>query len=525
MGGLPFGECLVESLGRALVRAEDRLRAVGLTGAQAFDALAAAVEERLGRTAEVTPEARALAAELPLDGEPLGLAYERFFADLFKGRRGQFFTPPPIVRLLVGRLGIAAGERVLDPTCGSGSLLVEALRSGARVRGIERDPRLARLARLHLELAGAEPDVRAADFFLAEAEPVDVVVANPPFSVAIDEPAILARYELGRGRRRAVSDVLFVEAIERWVRPGGRAGLVLPYGVLTNRRLAALRERIEQHWRRIAICALPEGVFRPFGGAAGRAILLWLERRGAEGRDARCRWGTITDPGYDPRRQQLRLTSNHEIDRLLGGEGWIDLPDGAWAPATEGEGRRVRSFAKLSEDRIRPSGAVRRADLADTDRSIGELLAVPADGAALAGQRQPIVPGDVLVARLRPGLGNVVVAGEAAVGSPEWIVLHPERLSHWLLHTLRTPTWRAGLPVTAGQTRPRTTAETVLDSAVAWPGEEVAQAIDALSSRLFAERARLRHQLQRLQDAVDRFAAGELDADGLRREITAIGSG
>src|SRR5262245_27866469 len=122
------------------------------------------MEERLGRTAEVTPEARALAADLPLDGEPLGLAYERFFADLFKGRRGQFFTPPPIVRLLVGRLSITAGETVLDPTCGSGSLLVEALRSGARVRGIERDPRLARLARLHLELAGAAPDVRAADF-------------------------------------------------------------------------------------------------------------------------------------------------------------------------------------------------------------------------------------------------------------------------------------------------------------------------------------------------------------------------
>ena len=88
----------METLGRALVHAEDRLRAAGLTGAQAFDALASAVEERLGMPAEVTPEARALAAALPLDGEPLGLAYERFFADLFKGRRGQFFTPPPIVR-------------------------------------------------------------------------------------------------------------------------------------------------------------------------------------------------------------------------------------------------------------------------------------------------------------------------------------------------------------------------------------------------------------------------------------------
>src|SRR5262245_9929824 len=110
----------MESLGRALVRAEDRLRAVGLTGAQAFDALASAMEERLGRAAEVLPEARALAADLPLEGEPLGLAYERFFADLFKGRRGQFFTPPPIARLLVGGVAIQQGETVIDPTCGSG---------------------------------------------------------------------------------------------------------------------------------------------------------------------------------------------------------------------------------------------------------------------------------------------------------------------------------------------------------------------------------------------------------------------
>jgi hypothetical protein len=174
------------------------------------------------------------------------------------------------------------------------------------------------------------------------------------------------------------------------------------------------------------------------------------------------------------------------------------------------------------QDRIRASGAMRRADLADTDRSTGELLAVPVAGDALEGARQAVAPGDVLVARLRPELGNVVVADQPAVGSPEWIVLRPERMSHWLLHALRTPTWRASLPVTAGQTRPRTTPDAVLDSAIAWPGEEIAQLVDAASSRVMTERARLRERLLQIQDAVDRFAAGDLDAEGLRREITAI---
>jgi hypothetical protein len=365
--------------------------------------------------------------------------------------------------------------------------------------------------------------VRTADFFLEEPEPVDAIVANPPFSVAIDDPAVLARFESGRGRKRVGSDVLFVEVIERWVRPGGRAALVLPFSVLSNRSMAAVRDRIDRHWRRIAICALPEGVFRPFGGAAGRAVLLWLERRGgAAERIVPCRWATLRDPGYDPRRQQLRVTSEREIDGLLAGEGWTDLPAGAWGPETAGEGRRVRSFATLAAERVRPTGPVLRADLADTDRTTGELLAVPTDGSELQGARQPLSAGDVLVARLRPALGNVVVADRPAVGSPEWIVLRPERWSHWLMHALRTPTWRDGLPVTDGQTRPRTTVEAVLDSAVAWPGDEIAQAVHELSADLLRERARLRAQLGELQIAIDRFAAGEIDAEGLMEAVGAI---
>ena len=52
-----------------------------------------------------------------------------------------------------------------------------------------------------------------ADFFAAEPDPVDVLVANPPFSVDVDDPAVLARFELGAGRTRVSSDRLFVEAM------------------------------------------------------------------------------------------------------------------------------------------------------------------------------------------------------------------------------------------------------------------------------------------------------------------------
>src|SRR5690606_10504378 len=129
---------------------------------------------------------------------------------LFKGKRGQYFTPRPLVDLLLDRVALAPGERVLDPTCGSGGFLVRAAQRGARVVGVELDPLLADLARLNLELAGCAGEVIAGDAFATdfssaraaprEIDPVDVVVANPPFSVAIRDPAVLDRYALARGR-------------------------------------------------------------------------------------------------------------------------------------------------------------------------------------------------------------------------------------------------------------------------------------------------------------------------------------
>lgn len=520
-----------------LVRAEERLRAEGLTGARAFEALVGALRARLGDDVVAQPVAAGLVAELPVDGvDLLGLAYERFFADLFKGRRGQYFTPRPLVELLLARAGVGAGDVVLDPTCGSGGFLVCAARRGARVRGIERDPLLADLAALNLRLAGFPADILTADFFATDPEPVDVVVANPPFSVVIDDRAVLDRHETGRGRARVLSDALFVEALARWVKPGGRAAIVLPSSILVNGSAEPLRDRLDADFVRVEACGLPEGVFRPFGGAAGRACLLWLRRRPAQ--RATARWADLADPGWDVRLQRFRATSTSAIEALGRGEGWADLPEGAWtppAPGLDGDHPRVADLAEVIEERVVPSRTPEAPfvaiDLADADRATGETRGTLVRGAEISGPRARMAPDDVLVARLRPELGNVALARSpeaavgALVGSPEWIVLRPRRHGHFLLHALRTPTWRAGLPVTGGQTRPRTSPEHVVAAGVPWPGEELASRIDSLSAELHEERARLRTRLDGVQAAVDRFASGELDAAGLAAEIDRLSVG
>lgn len=500
------------ALARGLVHAEARLRAAGLTGPAAFDVLVAGLRAR--RTHRPIPEVLADSLdELPLDGpvDLLGLAWERFFPDLFRGRHGQFFTPLPLVRLLLAHLDVR-GRQVLDPTCGPGSFLVEAARRGADVCGIEVDPSLTELARLNLELARVRGPVTRADFFATPADPVDVVVANPPFSVDITAPEVLSAYDLGRGRRRVPSDWLFVEALGRWVRPGGQAGAVLPWSTLANRTHAPLRERLRADFAVERVLALPEGVFRPFGGAAGRAALVWLRRRPAA--DAPTWWAALADPGYDVRSQSLRLTSPAEVDALAAGEGWAPLPEGRWFPAAVRAHTPVSALARARTRTVRLDGSpgVGLVELADADKRTGEVPVVR-DAAGTTGSKIAFATGDVLVSRLRPGLGNVALApahDAPLVGSTEWIPLEPAEHPHALLLCLRTPAWRAQLGSTEGQTRPRTTRDAVLAAGVRWPAPAVVARLDAAAACIHQQRSALLAELQGLQELVDAYARGEL---------------
>jgi SAM-dependent methyltransferase len=506
-------------VGGALREAEDRLRAAGLTGSRAFDALLEGLQARLGASTEASALALSATAEVPLSGDLLGLAYERFFPELFKGSRGQYFTPPPIVRLLLAVAGVGPGDDVLDPTCGGGGLLRAAADLGASVRGVEIDPYLAELARINLQLGGiVAPDVRCEDWFTSSAAPAGFVVANPPFSVAITAPTVLARYALARGKRRVSSEVLFAESLERAVVAGGVVAIVIPWSILHNPRYAPVRSRLAAAFEPLASVALPEGVFRPFGGAAGRAALLWMRRRPCAPPRA-VRFASLVDPGYDPRSVHIRTTSNGEIDALIAGSGWTDHPPGTWSPVERrGEGTTVGDLARIRAGRV--SGEVALVELADADRATGEVR----PRMASSGARPALKAEDVLVSRMRPELGNVAIAPTATrplAASPEWIALDAGSDARYLFHALRSPSFRAALPPTTGQTRPRTTAESVLAAPVRYPGKDVAERISAISRAITDERARLGVALASLQAAIDSWEAGELDADALEAILAA----
>lgn len=545
-----------ERFARALVDAETRLRAAGLGGRRAFAALVRHLAGRLGLSPEDWPEgpdapASARLEELPLTAELdlFGLAYERFFPDLFKGARGQYFTPRPLVELMVELADVRPGDRVLDPTCGSGGFLVAARARGADVEGVEVDPDLAALARLNLAVHGAPVRaVRTADFFAEAAEADhDVVLANPPFSVPVADPAVLSGYVLAAGRTRVASDVLFLEAALRALRPGGRLVTVLPYGVLTNRAAAPLRAWVEANAVREAVVSLPEGLFTPFGGTQARACVVALRRAPARAR--RCLAAVVREPGYELGTRTFRRRGRDELVglRLLvraerdGGPAprdgprarWLDHP--VWVPeVVVGEGTaaatprvRVGELAKLAGPAPAPlpGTPVTLLEFADADRGTGEVTGERVARAG-AGSGRPLAEGDVLFGRMRPELGNATIAGRSRPdlppnleGSGEWIALRADRDPEFLLVALRSEFTRAQLPATSGQTRPRVDAEAVLGLEVPDPGPEARAAIDRVMRRAKAQRRRLRMRMAAVEAAYAAFGRGEIGVEELMRRV------
>ena len=545
-----------EMFAASLRSAEDRLRASGLSGRRAYAALCRNLAMRLNipdhlwlEGPDAPDEARLERIPLTAELDLFGLAYERFFPEVFKAERGQYFTPRPLVELMADLARIRPGERVLDPTCGSGTFMVVAHSRGADVDGIEVDPELVALCRLNLALHGGNPRaVRQADLFR---EPVDdqwdVVLANPPFSVRIDHPDALRHFSLAQGRAHVASDTLFLQAAHDRLRAGGRLAVVLPRSILANDGYRWLRQWLQARFARRAIVSLPEGVFRPFGGTTARAAILVLEKLPAASSSFVI--GSIERPGYDPSRKAFRKTEQDDVATLRIGWQQNNLPTAppdvsTWVPEdllaqssipehvpvlALGE---VAPLAKQQSFRPDQTGSTpyTEVDLADVDKQTGEISHARVRTAHdFKGSKTPFVEGDLLFARIRPSLNNVVIAQrphpdlpKEMCGSSEWVRLQPERQRYFALVAARSQFIRDQLKSTAGQTRPRIKADDLPDLYVPDPGSDNRDAIDRIVGAAFDARLRARKKLDAVARLYEQFGRGDIDEVALSSALLQI---
>ncbi|MCY0934726.1 N-6 DNA methylase [Streptomyces sp. H34-S4] len=241
----------------------------------------------LGATAPLRPAAipflRAaaeLAAELGTRG-----AFEFLFGRHLEANPRQYTLTPDGLAILMANLAGPAARTVLDPACGTGTLLRAV--PGATTRyAQDSSPELAALAALRLALhsdadvrAAAADSLRADAFARPAAEPVDAVLCHPPFNERNWGHAELAydpRWEYGLPAR-AESELAWVQHALAHLREGGTAVLLMPPAAAARRSGRRIRADLLRRGALRAVVALPAGAAPPYG----IPLHLWVLRRPA----------------------------------------------------------------------------------------------------------------------------------------------------------------------------------------------------------------------------------------------------
>jgi len=166
-------------------------------------------------------------------------------------------------------------------------------------------------------------------------------------------------------------------------------------------------------------------------------------------------------------------------------------------------------------------------DLADVDKQTGEVSSARVRrGAEFKGSKTPFDEGDLLFARIRPSLNNVVVAQRphpdlpsTLAGSSEWIRLTPEQESHFALVAARSSFVRDQLQGTGGQTRPRIKADDLPGLLVPDPGAANRATIDRVVERAMRVRLAARKELDAIAAMYESFGRGELTESELETAL------
>ncbi len=222
------------------------------------------------------------------DRHQFGDLYEKLLKDLQSaGNAGEFYTPRPLTKFVVDMVDPKLGEKVLDPACGTGGFLVNVLehvrahevktqadekKLVKNVHGVEIKPLPHLLATTNFMLHGIEsPYMLRHDDMLAKSltqytpsDRVDVIVANPPFGAVVADGT---QANFPKKFQTKDTALLFLVLFTHLLKEGGRAGVVLPDGVLFGEGVASsIKEKLLDECNVHTIVRLPAGVFQPYAG-------------------------------------------------------------------------------------------------------------------------------------------------------------------------------------------------------------------------------------------------------------------
>ena len=241
-----------------------------------------------------------------------GDMYEYLLSKLSQsGTNGQFRTPRHIIDMIVALVNPQPGMRICDPACGTAGFLISSytyilqqhtkpadlsrgIVDGSLLKpkqwefldqraftGFDNDANMVKIAILNLYLHQLERARIEHNNPLTTTQGgqypgllYDVILANPPFSGKVQDESILA--DLNYRLNTRATELLFVKWFIDHLSPNGRAGVIVPNGVLFNSTGAArnVRRLLLDECDLQAVVTMPAGVFKPYAGVA-TAILIF----------------------------------------------------------------------------------------------------------------------------------------------------------------------------------------------------------------------------------------------------------
>jgi type I restriction enzyme M protein len=235
------------------------------------------------------------------DRDTKGDLYEYMLSKIASaGQNGQFRTPRHIIQLMVELTAPNAKDVICDPASGTCGFLVaageylrekhpEILRDAtarehfhhAMFHGYDFDNTMLRIGSMNMALHGVDnPDIRYQDSLAqdhaGDEEKYSLILANPPFAGSLDyENTAKDLLAIVKTKK---TELLFLALFLRLLKPGGRAAVIVPDGVLfgSSKAHKQLRQMLVEEQKLDAVISLPSGAFKPYAGVS-TAILLFTK--------------------------------------------------------------------------------------------------------------------------------------------------------------------------------------------------------------------------------------------------------
>ena len=262
-----------------------------------------------------------------IDSDIKGDAFEYFLKSVTNGNKdlGEYFTPRHIIRLMIKILKPKYGETIYDPFCGTGGFLLEAfkyLSLHTDISAEDIDKKLkqetifgreltstARIAKMNMILFGdGHSNIEKMDSLDNPIEDkYDIVMSNIPYSQDTEAGNY---YPIPT----ADGDLVCIQHIWKSLKPGGRAGVIVPETFLyKGGETKKIRELIVRHASELNIISLPRGVFMPY--TPEKTNVLYFKK--GDNQFKNCFFFAIQNDGFELNANRKPIAGSSDITKCL----------------------------------------------------------------------------------------------------------------------------------------------------------------------------------------------------------------